>query len=391
MLEITITDGGFMTKKAGGKASTFVRFPKERFVFPNNQYSYTPPADLMPCEEFYAKLKAEGLPNEAILKKMILMYIPWYCFNVGHLENISTVLGLIGHRGSCKTASAVYMMIFDYQIRDKSVYSNVEIAVKVRYKDCEKEYHSKPWTGTDMLALEGDTRGGVVFVDEINLSAASSQKRMSNANYEWNNELQQLRKKQLNVIWTAQSWKTVDDLTRWQSDWVIETQDCFNDHSYKAKCPGDKAKWSIFELSGLSGQFDLAYELEHRWLMHYKIGETMMVWLRPIAWYAYDTYQAQSADYFQKYKIRQAEIDFEQKQVLLEARQKTAQGIIEQILEQNLPQFFADTLWEGVEADQALKTKVGMLLKETHEKHREADGLRRYYYTQKENGNDGHK
>lgn len=391
MLEITIKDGGIRTRKVGSRKTFNVTWPTERFIFPCNQYSFTPPIELMPCEEFYNALKTEGLPNDLILQKMIRMYIPWYCFNVGHLEKISTCLGIIGHRGSCKTASAVYMMIFDYLIRDKPVYSNVEIAVKVKYKDCAKEYHSKPWTGSDMLAIEGDTRGGVVFVDEINLAAASSQKRMSNANYEWNNELQQLRKKQLNVIWTAQSWKTVDDLTRWQSDWVVETQDCFNDHSYKAKCPGDKTKWSVFELSGLSGQFDLAYELEHHWLMHYKIGETRMVWLRPIAWPAYDTYQAQSADYFQKYKLKQAELEFEQKQVMLEARQKTAQDIIDQIIELNRETFYSNDLWSGIEASQGLKTQVGMLLNKTHNKHRESSGLRRFYYVKKECDNDGHK
>jgi len=352
-----------------------------------NQYSYTPPADLMPCDQFYAGLKAEGCPNGAILSKMIRLYIPWYCFNVGHLENISTVLGLIGHRGSCKTASAVYMMIFDYLIRGKPVYSNVEIAVRVRYRDCEKDFHSQPWTGSDMLSIEGDTRGGVVFVDEINLAAAGSAKRMSNANLDWNNELQQLRKKQLNVIWTAQSWKTVDDLTRWQSDWVIETQDCFNDRSYKAICPGDKVKWTVFELSGLSGQFDLAYELEHRFLLHYKIGDTRMIWLRPVSWPVYDTYQAQSADYFQKYKLRHAELEYEQKQVLLEVRQRTAQNIVDQVKALGWDTFYADELWEGINASHSLKTQVGTLLKEDYNKHREATGLKRYFYVKKESDN----
>lgn len=390
MLEIQIIDGGIRTRKVGSRATTKVTWPKERFMFPCNQSSYTPPIDPMPCEKFYDALKAEGLTNKVILEKMIRLYIPWFCFNVGYLEQISTCLGFIGHRGSCKTASAIYNMIFDYAIRGKPVYSNVELAVRVKYKDCQKDFHSKPWSGVDMLGLEGDCRGGVVFVDEINLSAAESTRHMSGANLAWNNDLQQLRKKQLNIIWTAQSWGSVDNRTRWQSDWIIECADCFNDHSYKAKCPGDKTKWSVYELSGLSGEFDLAYELEHRWLMHYQIGETRMVWLKPIAWAAYDTYQAQDADYIKKYRIQQAGVDFDEKQVILHEKQRTAQHIVEKVIELNQESFFADELWDTTEASQALRTQVGILIKKTHNKHRETTGLRRFYYVKKE-CDDGHK
>lgn len=378
MLELTITNGGIKARKAGTTPQTFVRWPDSKWVFPCNQYAYTPPHDLMPCEDYWKALKEEGYSNDAILDKMILLYIPWYNFNVGHLANISTVLGFIGHRGACKTASAVYNIVFDYSIRGLPVFSNIEIAVRVRYRDCMKEFRSQPWSAEDLLSLEG--KGGVVLVDEINLAAASSQKSQSNANYDWNNDLQQLRKKRLNVIYSAQSWSTIDPHTRWQTDWVIECQDCFNDHSYKARCPGDKTKWSVYELSGLSGQFDLAYELEHRNLLHYKIGETRMVWISPIAWWAYDTYQAQDPNYFKKYKLRQAQADHQFKTDVRSARIETALSIVEQIDAITDEKIYLDDI---AITDRTLQTEVGILLKKKYEKKRDTAGERRYYYVRR--------
>ena len=377
MLEIMITNGGIKTKRQGGKTTTLVTWPKEKFEFPCNQYSYLPPVGLMSCEKFYDGLKAEGYSGEAIIFKMIRLYIPWFQFNIGHLEKISKIIGLIGHRGSCKTASAVYMLIFDYLIRDLPVFSNVDIAVKVRYRDAEKVFTSRPWQGTDMLDIDGDCRGGCVFVDEINLSAAESTRHMASANLAWSNDLQQLRKKQLNVIWTAQGWSTVDNRTRWQTDYVIECQDCFNDHSYRAKCPGDKTKWQVYELSGLSGEFDLAYELEHRFLMHYKIGETQMIWLRPISWPAYDTFQAQDADYIRQYKLKQATTDRENKEAILTARHENDQQLVDGIVKDS---FYASDFWEQVGAvgDKTRQALLGRMISLAGYK-RKRDSMGYYY------------
>lgn len=388
MLEMVLRDGGIRTRKAGTKAFTNVTWPKERYKLPCNQYSYDPPS-LPPIESVYDAMKAEGLNDSAVLRKLIRLYVPWRCFHIGHLEQISKVVGFIGHRGSGKTSSAVYVAVFDWLIRDLPVYSGVDIAVKVRYRDIEKEYHSRPWKGVDMLDIAEDCRGGVVLSDEINLAGgAESTRFMAGANLAWNNDLQQLRKRQLNVLWTAQGWSTVDARTRWQSDYVVECQDCFNDHSYQAKAPGDKAKWHVYELSGLSGEFDLAYELEHRNLMHYEIWSGM-IWLRPITWAAYDTYQEQSDDILHQYKLKQATVEDAQQQIIVTARQQPDRDAMQQILASGFDLIWADELWEEMGADKARQTRMGQLMKEHFDRKRDHKSGRYYYI--KKGAIDGHR
>lgn len=388
MLEITIMRGGIRTRKVGGKAYTTYRWPTKKWYFPDNITTYTPPTNLPSCEDFYKGLKAEGCTNRDIIYKMTRLYIPWFQFNGGRLRDVSKCVGLIGHRGSNKTSSAVYMLIFDYLIRFKPVFSNTEIACKVRYRDCEVEFRSQPWSGADMLDIESDVRGGAVFCDEINLAAAQSSRFMSTANLDFTNDLQQIRKRQLNVLWTAQSWSTVDPRVRWQSDFIIECQDCYFDHSYQARCPGDKAKWTVYELSGLSGAFDLAFELSHRNLMDYKVGETKMYWLSPISWPAYDTFQEQDADYIAKYKLKQATTQAEQKKLLFSARHQPDQDIVDQLVASDIPKIDTDTFWKVADAvnDKAKQTRLGILMQPYFDKKRASDG--NYYYDRRQKGNE---
>ena len=384
MLEIALRDGGFDCRKDGDKVTIPVTFPKAKFRLPNDQISFIPRvADFPTLKEMHDYLKADGRVSDAhILSALIEYYLPWYCFNVLNLKRISTVIGLIGHRGSGKTASAVYMMIFDYLIRGLPVFSNVAIAVKVKYLGLERVFRSRPWNGLDMLDMEGDINGGVVFVDEVNLAVAESTRHMAGANLAWANDLQQLRKKQLNVIWTAQSWNTVDNRTRWQTDWVVECQDCFNDHSYKAKYPGDKVKWTVYELSGLSGTFDLTYELDHKNICNYQIGNTTMVWIRPVCWPAYNTFEAQDDDYIKRFKIKEAQSKAEVKTIILEEGKKVARSIAESVAGSDNERVYADDIWGKSEADHSLKTEVGgMLIREFgFKKGRENTGARRTFY-----------
>lgn len=381
MLEITLVDGGIRTRKAGTKTFLNVRWPDSRYILPCAQYCYEPP-NLPTIETAYTAMKKEGIPNEAILKKLINLYLPWRLFHIGHLEKISKVIGFIGHRGSNKTSSAAYVAIFDFMLRDLPVYSGVDIAIKVRYRDLEKEYHSRPWKGVDMLDIGDDCRGGLIISDEINIAGgAESSRFMASANLAWSNDLQQLRKRRLNVVWTAQSWSTVDARTRAQCDYVVECEDCFNSHSYKAKYPGDKAKWHVYELSGLSGQFDLAYEMVHRNLVHYEIWAGM-IWLRPVTWPAYDTYQEQPDDIMQQYKLKQATVEHEQKQILVTARQEPEREAVQQILASGYDIVWADELWKEIGAGRSQQIRIGQLLQKHFDKKRDSKS-KRYYYKKK--------
>ena len=386
MLELVLTNGGIRARKVGRRTFNDVSWPKTRYTLPCNQYAYEPPTNLPPIEQSYKDLKKEGFSDSAILTKLINIYVPWRLFNVGHLEEISTITGFLGHRGSCKTSSAVFMILFDYLIRGKAVYSNIDIRVRVRYRDLVQEFHNRPWEGIDMIDLDDDCRGGVILSDEVNIAGgASAQQHMSHFNTDFNKQIQQLRKRELNFVWTTQRWQSIDAGFRDQADWVILCRDCYNDHSYAAKMPGDKVKWTVCEMSGLSGAFDEVYELEHKYLKQYEVWAGMQ-WLRPFSWPAYNTYQEQKDDASFKYKLKKSRRDEEQKNLILEARQRPERDIVRQILDSEIDLLWADALWAEVGADRGQQIRIGQMLSEHFDRKRDPKS-RRYYYIKKGEGN----
>ena len=96
------------------------------------------------------------------------------------------VIGFIGSRGSGKTCSAVNVLTLDWLIRGEPVWSNVDIDVSVRYRDTKVVYRTHDLNTIDLFTMD-NVKGGAVFVDEINMTAAEGTRHMSGANLAFSN------------------------------------------------------------------------------------------------------------------------------------------------------------------------------------------------------------
>lgn len=387
MLELTLTNNGFKTRDTTGKcAPVSVMLPEREYRFPCGEYVYRKPMHLPHISEAYDALKAEGFSDEVIIYKLIELYLPWRCFSVGRFEAIQLVIGLIGHRGAGKTASAAFILFFDYLLRQKPVFSNVPLDAVVRYRDIEIELHSQPWKVGDNLAEKASENGGAVFLDEINMVAAEGSRYMAGANLEWANALQQVRKFGLDVLWTCQSWSWVDSRTRWQTDFLLEVRDALNSKEYNAVCPGDKALWSVYALSGLTGDFDLSYETNHRYITQYETW-TGMQWIRPI-WPLYPTKMRQGeVSYLDEFKKSKTAARREQEYDFMVAREMPLRKFVENM--GDFDSIMSSDLWRivGINGpeDAGLRQMLARIMQEKgYERRREPNGERRYYYIKKE-------
>ena len=272
MVEIILNKGYYIVNNGAGKRFTVlfgdVQLPCARFssIWESNAQT------LPPIETVYSWAKGRGYDNDTILDRLIEMYFPIQLFKVNSFEDLAMCIGFIGHRGSGKTLSAVAVAVLDFMIRGFVLYSNVPVAFKVRYRDLEREYSSVPLDKFDLWAIgeEAGYRGGVALVDEINMETGDSSRFMSNANLSFTNVLQQMRKREMSVIWTAQSYNTIDPRIRFQTDFLVN---CRDSHLSKqgGDYPGEKSRWTVYDLSGMTGEYDFEYELTHKFVTDFQV------------------------------------------------------------------------------------------------------------------------
>ena len=208
-------------------------------VYPSTRYKFLVrehEKDLPDISETYQLCIIAGMDEKQIINTLIRLYFPLKFFNVGSYENMALVIGLIGQRGTGKTAGAVEITSCDYLLRDKPVLSNVPIEIRVVYKDAEKIFRSIPLEELDMLDLTMDYGGGCVLYDEVNMEAAESTRFSSSANLQFSYAIQQIRKRQLSLIWTCQGWNWIDNRLRWQTDFVMACRDASLEKKLHRSC-----------------------------------------------------------------------------------------------------------------------------------------------------------
>ncbi len=259
-----------------------------------------------PINEVYGECMASGMSGEDTIDYLLDLYFPLKYFRVGSYKEMVMVLGFIGSRGSGKTCSAVAVAVCDFLLRGLPVWSNVPIEVKVIYKDAVKYYSSNPLSELDMLDLTTDYGSGCVVYDEINMEAAEATRFSSSANLAFSYALQQIRKRQLTLLWTCQGWNWVDNRLRWQSDYVIACREGMFEKNINTPAMGHKSVWRVHDLSGISGKFDFDYELKHHFISDFLTSKHLM-YLRPW-WGAYSTELLQGQEnYMSKYKVSMKE------------------------------------------------------------------------------------
>ena len=345
------------------------------YKFPSGRYRFDLEAHLAklpPISEAYLDCIDGKYTPEKTIQALIDAYFPVRFFRVGHYEKMALVMGFIGMRGSGKSCSAVMVAVCDYLLRGLPVWSNIPIQVRVVYRDAEKIYESIPLSELDMLDLTLDYGGGCVLYDEVNMEAAESTRFSSSANLQFSYAIQQIRKRQLSLIWTCQGWNWLDNRLRWQTDFVMGCRDAaLGKKRYRNSGIGDKCLWRVHDLSGTSGKFDWDYEIKHRYISDYLIAQEI-VWLRPW-WQAYSTDVLFGQDnYIQRYKITVRE---KQKAAMLQldapvkhAELAESSNTIVDLVDYCCATFDRLTCshfweWAGGNVDRTLQTEVGRLFR----------------------------
>lgn len=319
------------------------------------------------AEAYNTCLKA-GMNQEEIIDALLRIFFPLRFFRVGDYEKMAFVLGFIGMRGSGKTCSAIMVAACDFLFRGLPVWSNVPITIRVCYRDAEKIFTSNDVEELNLLDLNEDYGGGAVLFDEVNMEAAESTRFSSGANLQFAYAMQQIRKRQLSLIWTCQGWSWLDGRLRWQTDFCIACRDAGIEKKSRSNGGlGDSTVWRVHDLSGTSGKFDYDYEIKHHYLTEYLIW-TGKIWLRPW-WQAYNTALLKGQrNYIAEYKRKTIEkIKAEANRLPgpvgdLPQHTNTLESAVDNVIANSGDIIYCADFWQYLNTeDKAIQTRVGQL------------------------------
>ncbi len=376
MLNINLATGSFHVIE-GHNGRTVLLNDTE---LPVKQYEFNREAHLRrlpPIAHAYEVMVRAGLSGDEIIALLIEHYLPFRFFKVGHFKRMPLVIGLIGMRGSGKSASMVGIAITDWLLRGKPVWSNVPISVRVVYKDAEKTFESLPLERIEMLDLAAGYRDGLVCVDEVNLEGAEAMRTMSGANLAFSGVMQQIRKRNLSVLWTCQGWEWLDNRLRFQSDFVISCRDAFLAKEYGSHALGERSVWRVHDLSGTTGAFDQDFSLKHKYISDYLVWEGTV--LIKTFWDAYSTEQLQGqSDYIAEFRDAKRNENRDKAIVAVQDAQAQTETAIKDMWERKIERFDADEFWNDNNITELKdKQRVGHVLNKFYRRRRNGTG---YFY-----------
>jgi len=173
---------------------------------------------------------------------------PFSFWKYRNLRNRSIIVGYVGARGSGKSVGAARTVILDYMLRGRKVWSNMEIGFNLISKGQIIPVKSQPLDKLSLVDLDEVYSNGVIYVDEVNL-LVESRRAMSHENLAFSYVLQQLRKRRLSIIWSAQSENHCEERLRFQTDIFILCEDV---SISKPNCDiGAYSRWKAHDFSGI--------------------------------------------------------------------------------------------------------------------------------------------
>lgn len=174
---------------------------------------------------------------------------PWFSIsNYRNLRGRSLVIGFVGPRGSGKSVGAARTVILEYMLRGKKVWSNMEIGFNLIANGKSGPVVSLPLDRLTLEELDEVYSNGIIYCDEVNLMM-EARRSMSRENLMLGYVLQELRKRRLTIIWSAQSEMHCDDRLRFQTDIIIACSDLAITNP---KCEmGKFSKWKAYDFSGV--------------------------------------------------------------------------------------------------------------------------------------------
>lgn len=268
-------------------------------------------------------------------------------FSLGNYRNLrkrSLIVGYLGGRGSGKSVGAARTVILDYMLAGKQVWSNMEIGFNLLKNGKRIPMVSKPLDKLSLVELDKVYSNGLIYIDEVNL-LAEARRAMSQENLMFSYILQQLRKRRLTIIWSAQSELHCEDRLRFQTDIFIMCEDI----SIKKKnCGiGELSLWKAHDFSGVvKGRTPRRSDDA--------IFYQGVQWNKPF-WNTYNTWQ-----------LQEVRVGTKQRENPLDAEaQGMAAKIAEYMRNNGIPKINKDRLWILFKvASHELRTRTGMFLPE---------------------------
>jgi len=337
----------------------------------NEDHNYD---NLRQPEVWYWYAQRKGLSESETIDLMLQMLHVRRITKVKWLKALSLCVALIGSRGSGKSVGATQIAVVDGLLAGRRVVSNMPIAIKVRYKDCEKVFEAED-LDTVMLLNQNEFfenyQDAMIVVDETNMSVADAQRSTSNQALFFGDILQQMRKRQLDFIFTTQSEAFQTNRVRFQTDIYIACRDLAmvagDGDSFIDPDPdqlGRKSLWRLYDMSGLiMGEVLKVNDLRTDRVRYY---DEKIVWNTPF-WNCYSNELMQRRE---KYKLqvqdKAQEVGFDAAHMALIAEKyKMPADLIKQAVNLGISSMIKADLWEllGVSGNRSMQTKLGTILK----------------------------
>lgn len=168
-----------------------------------------------------------------------------------HLRGRPIVRGYIGPRGSGKSVNGSRATVVEYMIKNKRVWSNILLEFAHIKNGRISIKRSESLDKLDLIQLDQTFNDGLLFIEEINMEVADAYRAVSNKNLGFSYILQQLRKRQLDIIWNAQSENHVDTRLRFQTDIFVKCQDLKLIPGHKNVGTGELSICKAYDYSGI--------------------------------------------------------------------------------------------------------------------------------------------
>lgn len=328
----------------------------------------------------YQKCINRGLSPERTIEIMLYIFHRQRFIWGGFLHDQDLAVGLVGPRGGGKSCGGSAIAIWDFMLRGIPVFSNMDIAVTVKYKQASKVFKSISLDKTSLLDVRDQERmyrNCLIFVDEANIELAESQRTMSNRALWFSYALQQARKRHLSIIHTEQSEYHITERLRWQTNLFISCKDAAFQHGTpKPGEMGRKSFWRIHDVSGIiNGQI---YNDDRLIVCEGNFHMTPF-------WHSFDTEQIQTGETdLPDFKKHRSGISITPGDGLKALKAQYADGVAimnEYCKKGEENQVWCDKLWEnlGISDDKGEQTRIGGQLADLRVPKRRSTGDRRFY------------
>lgn len=327
----------------------------------------------------YQKCLASGMPSERIIDVMLKIFHRQRIIRAGFLSELYLVLGWIGAAGSGKSCGMAGTIIYDYLLAGIPVFSNMDIAVTVKYKKASKTFRTQDLDKASLLNIKDiDTmyRNCCLGVDELNLELSDARRSMSNKSLFFSYALQERRKRHIHFLHTEQSEMHADERVRFQTSLYIQTRDA----AYQGGPPqpdelGRKSRWKVYDTSGIYNGEILDGRDPRLVIFEDDFHNTPF-------WHSFDTDQLQTGVIKPK-PVLESDITVVESAGLMALKAQYARGreVVTKYASLGIERANCDELWLelGIENDRGAQTAIGNQLADFNvTKHR--DGMGKTFY-----------